>query len=476
MSPRTTTNNSPDLDPNSTEAPTDDMHTPSTWHPLSWTDRPSGQPITYPDGAALSRSLDKLKTFPPLVTSGEVERLTTLLSEAQDGRRFMLQGGDCAETLDDCRSEIIAAKLKILLQMSLVMVHGLKKPVIRVGRFAGQYAKPRSSPIESRDGVELPSYYGDLVNRVEFDEEARTPNPHLLVRGYQHAAVTLNFIRSLLDGGFADLHHPDNWDLGFLNHARLRPSLRAEYKRMTDQLAEALRFMEALGDSSLDELSRVEFFTSHEGLNLWYESAQTRQVPRKSGWWDLTTHLPWIGERTRALDGAHIEYFRGVRNPVGVKVGPSADPDEVVKMLELINPTDQPGKVVLIHRMGANRVEDRLQPILEAVADSGRKVLWTCDPMHGNTVSVGPSGIKTRRFDDILSEIEAACDAHDRVGTYLGGVHFELTGEDVTECIGGGSGVTEDDLERNYASPCDPRLNYQQALEMAFLLSRRLSN
>jgi len=375
------------------------MHTPRDWHPLSWIDRPSGQPITYPDGAALALSLDKLKAFPPLVTSGEVERLTHLVAEAQQGKRFLLQGGDCAETLDDCRSEIIAAKLKILLQMSLVMVHGLKKPVIRVGRFAGQYAKPRSNPIETRDGVDLPSYYGDLVNRVEFDEQSRTPNPHLLVRGYQHAAVTLNFIRSLLDGGFADLHHPENWDLGFLNHARLRPSLRAEYKRMTDQLSEALRFMEALGDSTVDELSRVEFFTSHEGLNLWYESAQTRQVPRKTGWWDLTTHMPWVGERTRALDGAHIEFFRGVRNPIGVKVGPSADPVEVVEMIKLINPTDQPGKVVLIHRMGANRIEKSLQPILERVADSGRKVLWTCDP----------------------------------------------------------------------------RLNYQQALEMAFLLSRRLS-
>lgn len=451
------------------------MHTPRDWHPLTWLNRPSGQPITYPDGSALTRSLDKLKAFPPLVTSGEVERLTALLVEAQQGKRFLLQGGDCAETLDDCRSEIIAAKLKILLQMSLVLVHGLKKPVIRVGRFAGQYAKPRSNPIECRAGVELPSYYGDLVNRVDFDEASRTPDPHLLVRGYQHAAVTLNFIRSLLDGGFADLHHPGNWDLGFLNHAALRPSLRAEYKRMTDQLAEALRFMEALGDSSVDELSRVEFFTSHEGLNLWYESAQTRQVPRKTGWWDLTTHLPWIGERTRSLDGAHIEFFRGIRNPLGVKIGPSADPDGVVAMLDLLNPSRLPGKMVIIHRMGAMKIEDRLPPVLERVADSQHPVLWTCDPMHGNTVSVGPIGIKTRRFDDILSELEAACDAHDRVGTYLGGVHFELTGEDVTECIGGGSGVTEDDLEKNYASPCDPRLNYHQALEMAFLLSRRLS-
>lgn len=293
-----------------------------------------------------------------------------------------------------------------------------------------------------------------------------------LVEAYQHAAMTLNFIRSLSDGGFADLHHPEQWDLSFMEHASLPAALRDEYHRTSQQLAEALRFMEALGETSVDELSRVTFFTSHEGLNLHYESAQTRTVPRRAGYWDLTAHLPWIGERTRQLEGAHVEFFRGIQNPVGIKIGPTCTPEELLRLTDLLNPTNARGKIVLISRLGATRVADALPALVRAMRQEGRRVLWISDPMHGNTKST-ESGIKTRSFDDIVSEIEQVMDVHDAEGTVFGGVHFELTGEDVTECIGGGAGVTEADLETNYESGCDPRLNYRQALEMAFHIARR---
>lgn len=441
------------------------------WKPDSWKGRLAAHQAVYRDRAAVDAAVAKLSEFPPLVTSFEIEKLKSLIADAQEGKRFVLQGGDCAETLADCRPGIVTSKLKILLQMSLVLVHGLRKPVVRVGRFAGQYAKPRSSPTETRDGVTLPTYLGDMVNGAEFTAEARTPNPHLMVRGYQHAAVTLNFIRSLIDSGFADLHHPEYWDLRFMHGASLTEELRREYQQMSRRLAEALRFMESLGDTSIDDLSRVEFYTSHEGLNLLYESAQTRRVPRREGWYNLTTHLPWIGDRTRAIDGAHVEYFRGVRNPVGLKIGPAATPGELLALIERLNPTDEPGRLVVIHRMGATKIAEALPPLLHAVRNARKRVLWVCDPMHGNGVTTR-HGIKTRDFNDILAELRHAFDVHHREGTILGGVHFELTGEDVTECIGGAAGVSEDDLTANYASPCDPRLNYQQALEMAFLIAR----
>lgn len=446
---------------------------PSSWTPDSWKSRPLAQLIAYPDDGAVAAAEIALRALPPLVTSWEIERLRTEIAEAQTGKRFILQGGDCAETIADCRPELIANKLKILLQMSLVLVHGLKKPVTRVGRFAGQYAKPRSSPTETRAGTTLPSYYGDLVNRADFTKEARTPDPRLMVNAYQHSAVTLNFIRSLVEGGFADLHHPEYWDLSFFSHASLSPGLRDEYKRMTANLADGLRFMEALGERAVDDITRVEFFTSHEGLNLYYESAQTRKVPRREGFYNLTTHLPWVGERTRAIDGAHVEYFSGVRNPVGVKIGPAVSATDVVSLCERLNPANEPGKLVIIARMGAAKVRAALPPIVRSLTDAGKKVLWMCDPMHGNS-STTSTGVKTRSFDAILEELEASADVHDQCGTVLGGVHFELTGEDVTECVGGAAGVTEADLSTNYSTLCDPRLNYQQALEMAFLLARRM--
>lgn len=449
---------------------------PEDWSPDSWKrrgDDAAGQ-YAYPDPSALVRATTRLAELPPLVTSWEIEKLKDQIAQAQQGRRFILQGGDCAETLADCRPAPIANKLKILLQMSLVLIHGLRTPVTRVGRFAGQYAKPRSSPTEPGDcggtRLELPSYFGDLINGAPFTPEARTPNPDLLVQGYQHAAMTLNFIRSLLDGGFADLHHPEYWDLSFFHNADLSPRRKAQYEHMSRTLADGLAFMENLAEQRVEDSTHVDFYTSHEGLNLHYEMAQTRQVPRRAGWYDLTTHLPWIGERTRQMDGPHIEFFRGIRNPVGVKVGPKMSPDELLRLIDTLNPANEPGKLILIARMGAQKVETALPPLLERVHTAGRTVLWMSDPMHGNGIKTA-AGIKTRSFDDILLELERTVDAHRAAGTRLGGVHFELTGEDVTECIGGAAGIGENDLSRNYASPCDPRLNYQQSLELAFLLA-----
>lgn len=457
------------------------------WTPESWRSRLESQQVVYPDRAAVEQAVMRLRELPPLVTSWEIQRLKSLIAEAQEGRRFLLQGGDCAEQMADCRPEAITSKLKILLQMSVVLVHGSKQPVIRVGRFAGQYAKPRSSATETRtvDGqsVTLPSYYGDLVNGPEFTAAARKPDPMRMVEAYKHAAMTLNFIRSLLDGGFADLHHPEYWDLGFMRHAGLPPELRAEYERMTSSLADGLKFMEAIGERSVDQLTSVEFYTSHEGLNLLYESAQTRTVPRRAGWYNLGTHLPWIGERTRALDGAHVEYFRGIANPVGVKVGANATPYEVAALVERLNPHNEPGKIVLIARMGAKHVREKLPPLIDrmkqgvgnaAGGGSGpHRVLWVCDPMHGNTRTT-PGGIKTRSFDEVMEELDATWTIHQNLGSHLGGLHIELTGEDVTECTGGAAGITDDDLSRRYQSPCDPRLNYEQALELAFLLAQRM--
>ena len=443
------------------------------WSPDSWKAKLDTQAIDYADPIALEGACERLRELPPLVTSWEVERLKHLLADAQEGKRFLVQGGDCAETLSDCRSPVIANKLKILLQMSLVMVHEGKRPVIRVGRFAGQYAKPRTKAVELRDGIAHPSYFGDMVNRADFTGQGRRPDPDNLLVAYSHAALTLNFIRSLSAGGFADVHHPEVWELSFFRRAGIPDGLREEYERTTRQLAEALRFMEALGESSIEELTRVDFYTSHEGLNLHYESAQTRQVPRRDGWYDLTTHFPWIGERTRALDGAHVEFFRGISNPLGVKLGPSSTADQALRLIDALNPRNEAGKLALVTRMGATKVGDVLPGLVDAVHRAGRKVLWVSDPMHGNT-QTAPSGLKTRDFDDILREVEWTFDVHEAAGSHLGGVHFELTGEDVTECIGGAAGITVDDLDRNYSSACDPRLNYRQALEMGFRIAKRL--
>lgn len=440
-----------------------------TWTPDSWQRRNASQQPAYPDPQALQAVVAQMSALPPLVTSWEVESLKEQLAAAARGEAFVLQGGDCAESFDACDVDAITSKLKILLQMSLVLVHGTRKPVVRVGRFAGQYAKPRSESTEMRDGVELPSYRGDLVNRAPFTREDRTPDPQLLLRGYERAALTLNFVRALADGGFADLHHPEYWNLDFLEHA----ALREEYQRIVASITEAVEFMEAVLGREPASLRRVDFYTSHEGLALYYEQAQTRRVPRREGWYNLSAHLPWIGMRTAQLDGAHVEYFRGIRNPIAVKIGPDMDRAWLEGLLDRLHPDDEPGRLTLIHRMGSERIADALPGVIEAVRAIGKTVLWMCDPMHGNTEIVN-GGRKTRRFDRILSELQQAFDVHERMGSVLGGVHFELTGEDVTECIGGARGIQEADLDRAYRSQVDPRLNYEQALELAMAVARRL--
>jgi 3-deoxy-7-phosphoheptulonate synthase len=438
------------------------------WSPTSWKQKLLRQRVAYPDSGALTEALQALSLLPPLVTSWEIESLKDRLAAAQRNEVFLLQGGDCAERFADCRAEPIVAKLKVLLQVSLVLAYSTRCRVVRVGRFAGQYAKPRSSDVETRLGVALPSYRGDLVNGPEFTPQARTPDPQRLLRGYERACLTLNFIRSLVGGGFADLHHPEWWNLDF---AREAPQYR-DYQEMVDHLTEALQFLETMGGRRLDEVRRIEFFTSHEGLHLDYEQALTRRVPRREGWYDLSTHFPWIGNRTRDVGGAHVEFFRGVANPVAVKVGPGMTPDELLDLLEVLNPQDEPGRVTLIHRIGQGRIATELPPLVEAVRRAGRRALWCCDPMHGNTITAA-SGRKTRRFSDILAELETAFDIHASAGGFLGGVHFELSGDSVTECLGGARHLEEDDLERAYETEVDPRLNYEQALEMSLLIARR---
>jgi 3-deoxy-7-phosphoheptulonate synthase len=439
------------------------------WAPDSWMSRPAGQQPTYEDREALAAAVEHLAYLPPLVTSWEVERLRAQLAEAAEGKRFLLQGGACAERFDQCTSNTITNKLKILLQMSLVLTFGLRRRIIRVGRFAGQYAKPRSADFEERDGVALPSYRGEIVNGPEFTADARAPDPERMIQGYEHAALTLNFIRSLVDGGFADLHHPEYWDLEFVNHS---PRAK-EYQELVAHLSDSLRFMETLAGIQAGEISRVDFFTSHEALLLPYEQAVTRKVPRREGWYNLGAHFPWIGLRTAEVEGAHVDYFRGIRNPMGVKIGPNMTSEWLLELLEILDPDSEPGRITLIHRMGHNKVSEKLPQLIEAVQRAGRLVLWCCDPMHGNTEKT-TTGHKTRRFDNILSELEQSFDIHSDLGSFQGGVHFELSGDNVTECIGGARGLSELDLERAYESRVDPRLNYEQSLEMALLIGRKV--
>jgi 3-deoxy-7-phosphoheptulonate synthase len=438
------------------------------WTPDSWQRLPALQQPVYRDAERLARVLGDLSRLPPIVVSWEIDQLKSELAAAQRGERFLLQGGDCAEGFADCDSDTIARKLKILLQMSLVLLHGLKKPVIRVGRMAGQFAKPRSADTETRDGVTLPSYRGDLVNRAAFTPLDREPDPELLLRGYERAALTLNFVRALVDGGFADMHHPEYWDLGFLQHAKLRDA----YRRIIDSIADSLDFYAAISGSPVHEAAQARFYASHEGLHLLYEQAQTRYLKRRQRWYNLSTHMPWIGLRTASPGGAHVEYFRGIANPIAVKVDDGMEAAQLIDLVRILNPDDEPGRLTLIHRFGARRIGAALPAMLRAVRNSGRQVLWVSDPMHGNTETT-PQGVKTRRFENILSEVEAAFRIHADCGSILGGVHFELTGDDVTECTGGARGLMDTDLARAYHTSVDPRLNYEQALELAMLIGRQ---
>ena len=441
---------------------------PEGWAPDSWRARPATQQPSYPDPDALASVQHELGLLPPLVTSWEILALRKQVAEAQEGRRFLLQGGDCAESFSDCESGLISNRLKVLLQMSLVLVHGLRLPVVRVGRFAGQYAKPRSTDSETRDGVTLPSYRGDFINQPGFTAAERAADPRRMVKGHARSAMTMNFVRALIDGGFADLHHPEYWDLGWVRHS----PLSEDYHRMVDAVGDAVRFMETISGESLHNLNRADFYTSHEALLLPYEEALTRQVPRQWGWFNLATHFPWIGMRTAAIDGAHVEYLRGIRNPVAVKIGPSVTPDQLLQLADVLNPGNEPGRLTFIQRMGAGQVEARLPPLVQALQREGRRVLWVCDPMHGNTESTS-NGYKTRRFENIRAEVERSFDIHAGMGSRLGGVHLELTGENVTECLGGARELTEVDLERAYRSSVDPRLNYEQSLEIAMLIVRK---
>lgn len=437
------------------------------WAPDSWQRRPTQQQPHYRDPEALAGVVRELSKLPPIVVSWEVDELQSRIAAAQQGEAFVLQGGDCAESLDDCNSERIVQQMKVLLQMSLVLVHGVRKPIVRIGRIAGQYAKPRSSDVETRDGVTLPAYRGDIVNRAPFEPASREPDPLLLLRGYERAALTLNFVRALIDGGFADLHHPEYWDLDFMRHS---PKYE-EYKQIVASLSDSLHFFESLSGKPVHDSQRVDFYASHEGLHLHYEQAQTRYIQRRRRWYNLSTHLPWIGVRTAALDGGHVEYFRGIANPIAVKVGATAEPEYLRELVRLLNPHRVPGRLTLIHRFGAKQIESALPRLIEAVHSTGSPVLWICDPMHGNTESTS-TGVKTRRFDNILAELESAFSVHHAFGSRLGGVHLELTGENVTECTGGARNLNDADLARAYRSSVDPRLNFEQALEVAMRIAR----
>lgn len=441
---------------------------PDAWRTDSWRSKKALHQPEYPDHHQLEEVLNYLAGLTPLVTSWEIQRLKDQLGEAALGKRFLLQGGDCAESFNECTSDIITSRLKVLLQMSLVLIYGLKLPVVRVGRFAGQYAKPRSADLETIEGVTLPTYKGDMINGIDFTPEQRTPSPDRLLQAHSRSAMTLNFVRSLVEGGFADLHHPEYWDLDFVKHS----SRADEYQHIVDQISEAVSFMKTFSDLPKNGFVRTNFYTSHEALFLPYEESQTREVPHNPGWYNLSTHMPWIGMRTAFPGSAHVEYMRGISNPVGMKVGPGMTTDTLLELIDILNPENEPGRLTLITRFGKNNVKEHLPPMIEAVQKANKIVLWISDPMHGNTIKTD-EGIKTRPFDDILQELELVMETHQKMDSHLGGVHFELTGEDVTECTGGARGLESADLFRAYKTQVDPRLNAEQSLEMALSIVRK---
>jgi len=437
-----------------------------SWSKNSWQSRVARQQPEYSDSSKFNEVVELLHQAPPLVFSGEVERLKQRLAMAGRGEAFILHGGDCAERFEDCNADAITSKLKILLQMSLILTYGTKKPIVRIGRIAGQYAKPRSKDTEVVDGKEIPSFRGDNVNFFQADANLRMPDPYRLLQGYYSSAVTLNFIRSLISGGFADLHSPEHWNLTLFAHKEVAD----RYHDVINQIKSAMDFVSSIGADKDHRLRTVDFFTSHEGLLLGYESALTRKVPVRDDYYDLSAHMLWIGDRTRNIDEAHVEFFRGVANPIGVKVGPSSNADEIIEVVKRLNPKNELGKIVLISRFGKDKVRKFLPDIIAKIQKSECNVVWEVDPMHGNT-SVTSTGIKTRNFSDVLSEIKDSFEIHNESNSILAGVHFEMTGDDVTECVGGIRDLSEHDLSKNYESYCDPRLNYAQSLEMAFLIS-----
>jgi 3-deoxy-7-phosphoheptulonate synthase len=442
------------------------------WTPASWRERPAKHiPTDYPDPAALARVEGELRRMPPLVFAGEARRLKALLADVAAGKAFLLQGGDCAESFKEFSADNIRDTFRLILQMAVVLTFAGGKPVVKVGRMAGQFAKPRSETIETIGGVTLPSYRGDNINGMEFDPVARQPDPERLMRAYSQSAATLNLLRAFAGGGYADLHNIHRWTLGFVDGS----PQGARYRELTDKISEALDFMGAIGvtPESHPDLARVEFFTSHEALLLGFEEAMTRVDSTSGDWYDVSAHLLWIGERTRQLDGAHLEFVRGIRNPIGLKVGPTLEPDELLRLIEALNPNEEPGRLTLYGRFGADKIAARLPSLMAATHREGRQVVWAIDPMHGNTLKTA-TGYKTRPFDRIMAEVRAFIEIAQAEGVHPGGVHLEMTGQNVTECLGGARAVAEGELADRYHTHCDPRLNGEQALDLAFLVAERL--
>ncbi|MBF0423754.1 MAG: 3-deoxy-7-phosphoheptulonate synthase class II [Magnetococcales bacterium] len=443
-----------------------------TWRPDSWRQLKAEQQPDWPDPKALAETFTNLSQFPPLVFAGEVLSLKQHLARVAEGKAFLLQGGDCAESFGDFTANAIRDKLKVLLQMAVILTYGARKPVVKVGRIAGQFAKPRSSPMETQNGVSLPSFRGESVNDPYFSEEARQPDPKRLERAYFQSASTLNLLRAFTEGGFADLHRVQMWNQDFV----AKSPQGQRYAHLADQLSDALRFMEIIGIDSRTTpvLRQVEYFTSHEALILEFEQALTRVDSITGDYFDCSAHMLWIGERTRQLDGAHVEFLRGVRNPLGCKIGPQATADDILGLCDRLNPNNEAGRLTLITRFGHNKIAGVLPSLIRKVHQEGRQVIWSCDPMHGNTQTV--KEFKTRPFDNILSEIKQFFSIHKAEGTIPGGVHFELTGEDVTECLGGSMEVLPENLRERYETTCDPRLNATQGLDMAYLIAELMQS
>jgi len=441
------------------------------WTPACWREHSARQLPEYPDAASLRSVEERLRECPPLVFAGEARNLTAALAGVAAGRGFLLQGGDCAESFAEFRADNIRDTFRVLLQMAVVLTFGAACPVVKVGRLAGQFAKPRSAPVERQDGLDLPAYRGDIVNGIDFDEAVRTPDPQRMLRAYAQSAATLNLLRAFAQGGYADLHRVHRWTLDYLVDS---PQV-ARYQAFADRISECLDFMHACGidSASAPALRQTDFYTSHEALLLPYEEALTRVDSTSGDWYDTSAHMLWIGERTREADGAHVAFLSGVANPVGVKIGPQASGDEVLRLIDRLNPDDTPGRLTLIARMGAGQVRERLPALVRAVRREGRTVVWSCDPMHGNTVK-SASGYKTRDFDRILDEVRGFFEVHAAEGTHAGGVHVEMTGRNVTECVGGAHALTEAELGDRYHTHCDPRLNANQSLELAFQIAEML--
>ena len=447
------------------------MDTDTTWTPASWRTHTARQLPVYADQAALAKVESELQSYPPLVFAGEARDLTSSLAQVAAGKAFLLQGGDCAESFADFHPNNIRDTFRVLLQMAVVLTFASKLPVVKVGRMAGQFAKPRSGDFEEQDGVSLPSYRGDNINDNAFTPAAREPDPERMRTGYMQSAATHNLLRAFASGGYANLHQVHKWNLDFTG----RSLWSEQYQAMADRIGEALDFMEACGISpeTVPQLKGTSFYTSHEALLLGYEQAMTRQDSLTGDWYDTSAHMLWIGDRTRFEGSAHLEFLRGVGNPIGLKCGPSLAPDELLRLIDTLNPNNQPGRLTLITRFGADKIETGLPPLIRAVEREGRSVIWSCDPMHGNTVKAA-NGYKTRPFDRILAEVRGFFAVHRAEGTHAGGIHAEMTGQDVTECTGGAIAITDEGLASRYHTQCDPRLNASQSLELAFLLAESL--